>query len=300
MFWNLFRMDPRYFCLYEPFHPRLNDGILNPDILAHDATHFGVSDYWAEYRKLDTAAILDAWSKGSTVNRIRLSSWSFAPTIRRYLSLLIEETSAHGIPVLKFVMEDFRARWMAKHFRSARIIHIQRSPRDVWSSMFRYTLPDDVRERPELRQSTFFVHIDQIANSLGIRVPGHPYRMFYLIWLLSREAVSKVAFASWWYEDAVDDYGSWANKNLVEAGLFSSIPTIPKSEGRKVSAKLHSDSWFLAQEMWVYDWLGFSARKWALRHPIERLVKRIDNATSRFPFRKFRRLSAKLLRSSNR
>ena len=298
MFWNLFRQDPRYYCLYEPFNSRLEDGILSADAIPLDATHLGVSDYWLEYRKLNKNAILDSWRRRSTVDRISLSPLSYAPAIRNYLNLLIQEAGAYGIPVLKFVMEDFRARWLARHYPSARIIHIQRNPRAVWSSMFRYRLPDDVRERPELRQSTFFVHIDKIADSLDIRVPGHPYRTFYLIWLLSREAVSSVADDTWWYEDAIEDYDEWAKKHLIEPGLFLSAPEMSKAEDSHRPSSLHADFWFLEQELWVYDWLGFSSTKWASRHPVQRFLKRVDFVTSGFPFRKIKRLGSKLFGGS--
>lgn len=252
MFWNFFRQFPDFTCYCEPFHEILLHYLDHPAPVS-DTTHRGVKDYYAEYRTLDIAKIKELWKPWFANSRFWLRGEEFAPDMEQYLRYLI--ANAPKRPVFKIVRGDFRGDWIRNRFPDATIIHMVRNPRDLWtSSVGRNSALDDSTLEIHPKYGAFRYYLDLMCKDLGLEVPGHPYRLFYLFWRLSRLCLERVANAQWWYEDAVHEFPAWAEKNLIQPGLLPAVPPVQLHE-EAIQAQFHPPHWYQIQEEFVNDLL---------------------------------------------
>ncbi len=297
MFWNIFRQSDRYFCLYEPLNEYLLDGVLGSETFPLDPTHTGIADYWTEYRTLDKDRLISCWHINNATKNIRLGRYSFAPGLKRYLDFLLNEGAQHGIPLIKFVNADFKTGWLRRQYPDARIIHLLRRPHEVWESMFHRDGTDNFEERPELLDKSFFIHIYRILDTLSnIDIPGHPYRLFYTIWLLSYKEVSGYAQDTWWYNEAVDNFNQWAEVHLIRPGLLdeSTVSRVDISPRRTFNS-LHPAEWYQEHEKWVEEQLRIPGNHPKFRSRLSTSLVQFNRAIGdEFPFGKIRRYSKAL------
>jgi len=183
LLWNLFRSVPGYRAFYEPCHDGLPQNIHNRWT---DETHQGVTSYWSEYRPIvETVRRLHRNEFG--VARLYLEADDDYPEFEFYLRGLMDECG-DSTPVLQFNRVDFRLPWLRRRFSQARIVHLERNPRDSWLSMVR-TLPISEWDHPlsedpydlllwsvSLSPQFPFLTADRIANS---------YERHYYLWRLS-------------------------------------------------------------------------------------------------------------------
>jgi hypothetical protein len=188
LLWNLFRNAEGLVAYYEPLNERrwFDPGARGGHT---DASHRNVDDYWREYDGLET---LGRHYKEDWICKDLLMDESCRDVdLRAYIDTLIDR--APGRPVLQFNRVDFRLPWLRRHYPNARYVHIYRHPRDQWLSTL---MGDQAVVGREATMADFAAHdrfyLRSWAADLRHHFPfldedriGHPYQMFYLIWLLS-------------------------------------------------------------------------------------------------------------------
>lgn len=257
MFWNTFRSENDQYRAYcEPFHEHLLAMVDDKDLVPKDPTHTGIEDVFAEYRSLDRDALGNLWRPWFGRERFLLAPDDEAADMDAYLRFLIDSTPQR--PVLKFTRATFRVEWLREKFPGATIVHLERRPRDIWTSMWGRDW--GVEGGPF---GSFIAYSESMANDIGLDLPGDPYRTFYALMILGNEMSEGVMDDSWAYEEAVRDFTSWSTCHLIETGLMESIPPIPVRMD-VIGAEIHESNWFDDQEEAVRSLVGNSVKSFLL------------------------------------
>lgn len=256
MFWNMLRSSNKYTCYYEPLHESLLLYLEQPPTIPHDPSHLAVNDYFAEYRALSHSEFRTVWRPWFGREHFLALESDSLPELAEYLHFLMSN-SARPV-VMKFVRAGYRVRWLRAHFPDARLIHIERRPRDIWTSMWgrEHSVVGRTTQRllnqfgTRWARPKFWVYIGMIAADLGIDVDGHPYRTFYALTRLADEMVTPVADQRWQYEAAVGNFDTWCQRELLNTGLLDRPPdALPHRES--IGARGHSQRWYDKQEALV-------------------------------------------------
>lgn len=238
--WNLFRHDKDYTCYYEPLHESLI-AFVNGLYDTTDPTHLHVDSYWTEYKELPISCFEKHWKGWYGRERFLLTKNDTAEDLYEYISFLIN--NAPTTPVLKFVRACHRAEWLREKFPKATIIHVVRSPRDVWKSMTKGNIDIDSAYSPD----NFVKYIYNISSELNIDPKGHPYQRFYRTWFSGYQNVNSVADETWWYEDITHPN----NEKLAQIKKKYSMSFIPSQLISLQSTNNINDIWYLKQELAV-------------------------------------------------
>ncbi|MDP5032260.1 sulfotransferase [Paraglaciecola sp.] len=185
LLWNLFRQSGTCTSFYEPFNERQ---WFSPKLRGEnvDASHRGVSDYWAEYQGMEELSELydEDWIR----TELLMTEQSHQPKMKRFIERLVELSPKR--PVLQFNRIDFRLLWVKQHFPKAKILHLFRHPRDQWCS---FLTDDSLMNKNDVEltyQDAFYLDpwCDDLAKHypfLDKRFTPHPYQRFYALWKLS-------------------------------------------------------------------------------------------------------------------
>ena len=254
MFWNMFRSagdSVRAYC--EPFHEHLLEIVDDRHLIPEDPTHSGIEDYFAEYRHLDREVLGTLWKPWFGRERFMLERGDEAADMEAYLRFLIDSSPQR--PVLKFTRATFRVEWLREKFPESTIVHLERRPRDIWTSMW----GRDWNVEGETSGS-FIPYTRSMAEDIGLDLPGDLYRTFYALMLLGNEMSEGVADDVWVYEEAVGNYTTWGTRHLIEAQLMEALPQIA-IRSAVVPADNHRGKWFDEQEEAVRSMVGNSVKQ---------------------------------------
>ena len=254
MFWNMFRSagdSVRAYC--EPFHEHLLEIVDDRHLIPEDPTHSGIEDYFAEYRHLDREVLGTLWKPWFGRERFMLERDDEAADMEAYLRFLIDSSPQR--PVLKFTRATFRVEWLREKFPDSTIVHLERRPRDIWTSMW----GRDWNVEGETSGS-FIPYTRSMAEDIGLDLPGDLYRTFYALMLLGNEMSEGVADDVWVYEEAVGNYTTWGTRHLIEAQLMEALPQIA-IRSAVVPADNHRGKWFDEQEEAVRSMVGNSVKQ---------------------------------------
>jgi hypothetical protein len=202
LLWNLFRHVPECTAFYEPLNERR---WFDPSARGArvDNTHAGVTDYWREY---DNLPHLGRWYNERWTDRhLYMDRHFWEPDLFAYVEALVD--AAPHRAVLQFNRVDFRLPWLRQHFPSAAMIHLYRHPREQWCS----ALMDSTRFPRTGTLAEFEPHdhfyllpwardLSYHFPFLDVRIPRHPYELFYLVWKLSWLFGKRYCHASFCYE----------------------------------------------------------------------------------------------------
>ncbi len=126
--WQVFDALDDCCAWYEPLHPQLLSAI---EHTRPKADHVGISDYWGVYRT--HPEFKENHSNHFAVEAMYLEAEDDFPELEVYINHLIE-LSGENRPVLQFNRVDLRLPWLKAKFPSAKIIHIQRNPLQLFHS----------------------------------------------------------------------------------------------------------------------------------------------------------------------
>lgn len=246
MFWNMFRESGQYTCYYEPLHEHLRLYVDQGHYVV-DPTHDGVKDYWREYQDIPRAKFRSKWQPWFGRQRWVLDDAAVADDLKDYLDLLISHADRR--PVLKFVRAGLRGEWLRANYPDARIIHIVRNPRAVWTSMMGRDCRGDGWDACRSDSAESWLRaVMKFSSELGIAGQAHPYQQFFLLWSMMFHGLEKVANDTWWYEDAVAGGDQWVARHLVEPGYLSRGHSIALS-ARSLHPAIHDESWYWQKEV---------------------------------------------------
>jgi hypothetical protein len=245
MLWNMFRTSRLYTCYYEPLHEHLLLYVEKQHNIV-DSTHIGIKNYWEDYRALPLAEFRCYWKPWFGRERWHLDEMDSAEDLADYIKYLI--SSASKPVVFKFVRVGFRVGWLHKTFPEARIIHIARNPRAIWTSMMGKDCEDDTYGVDlSDRANEWLINLQKFANELGIEMWGHPYQQFFHLWSLAYRQVSRYANTTWWYEDIIRGGEAWVQEHLIHPGYIEKTYPVVFSH-RSLMPSIHSDSWYWHME----------------------------------------------------
>jgi len=126
--WQLFDQLDGYCAWYEPLHPQLLAAIKHVE---PKQDHVGIQDYWTAYRQHPEFA--DLYAMSFATENLYLEASDDFPALEAYINHLIE-CSGNEVPVLQFNRVDFRLPWLRAKFPTAKIIHIERNPLQLYHS----------------------------------------------------------------------------------------------------------------------------------------------------------------------
>ena len=253
LLWNLFRHSEEVTAFYEPFNER--KWFSTERRTGVDASHLGVTDYWAEYEGLTQLA---RWSDEKwNARSLYMSESHWNSSMRNYINDLYN--AAPSRPMMQFNRIDFRLGWLRKSFEGLRIVHVYRHPRDQWCS----TLGDlgnvGLTGAFQDFSTADRFYLTAWVEDLRYRFPfleddTHPYRQFYYLWKLSWLFGQKYADYSVAFEELVD------RPNELLAGLFSGLDLKPLAPDLVKS---------LVKPPRLGKWCDYADDAWFRRHESE-------------------------------
>ncbi len=263
LLWNIFRHVPNCTSFYEPLNERR---WFDPATRGErvDASHIGVSDYWAEYEGMSH---LSQWYREEwTYHQLWLDAGSWEPDLFGYLEALI--ASRRERVVIQENRIDFRLPWLRQQFPDARFLHIYRHPRDEWCSTL-----IDVKSfsksgtMAEFKQHDHF-YLLAWAKDLSFQFPfldprlaHHPYDLFYMIWKLSYLCGRTYCDASFCFE-------TLCSNPDVELARLMQVSGIDDYEMDELKSLIHAPQ--------SRKWLAFADHAWFAEREIycERILAR--------------------------
>jgi hypothetical protein len=251
LLWNLFRNIEGCTSYYEPFNERkwFDHETRGNHV---DSTHLGVNDYWHEYEELsDLSKFYDEkWIH----KQIYMDERSYNPDMERFIDCIIENTK--GTAVLQFNRIDLRLPWIKKHYPKAKIIHLYRNPRDVWTSFLINKKVMTASNIESTYRDAFYLDVwcEDLANFypfLDPTVTHHPYQRFYYLWKLSYLFGIEWADHSVSFEDLAYSPHDCIQSMLSRLGLTGNINELSKviqPPPRNKWKEFANDEWFLEHE----------------------------------------------------
>ncbi len=134
--WQLFDALDDFCAWYEPLHPQLLAAV---EVVKPKKDHLGIEDYWAVYRA--HPEFKKTYSSELATHQLYLDDRSDYPALKKHIEHLIA-LSAPAVPVLQFNRVDLRLSWLRKHFPTARIIHMDRNPLQLYHSQRKHISPE--------------------------------------------------------------------------------------------------------------------------------------------------------------
>ena len=181
--WQLFDQLEGYCAWYEPLHPQLLAAIKHVE---PKQDHVGIQDYWTAYRQ--HPEFEKSYSMTFATKHLYLETQDEFSALEDYINHLIE-LSGDQVPVLQFNRVDFRLSWLRAKFPTAKIIHIERNPLQLYHSQRKHIDPLHKHEAGywdayELLPWCYALNNEfpfLLANSRG-----HAFFQFYALHQLSR------------------------------------------------------------------------------------------------------------------
>lgn len=228
--WHLFNQLPQFCAWYEPLHPQLLSHIRHT---APKADHRGVSDYWQSYRQHPDFE--RNYQAHFGFEQLWLEADDEYPKLYQYLSDLIE-LSGEKTAVIQFNRMDFRLAWLKQHFPTARLVHIERNPLQLWHSQRKHIAPEhrnngSYPDAYELAQWSLALteELPFLTNKTNHR---HAFFRFYAIYRISQVMAQQHADLSLALETDIFESDLFVNK----LGEVTSLSTADRQHMRQLKA----------------------------------------------------------------
>lgn len=219
LLWNIFRSMPGSVAYYEPCHEHLLAHV-EADIPPRES-HINAPPYWEEYKPIQEKLRLHH-KREFGLSRLYMEAEEGHPELVNYIRFLID-SAGDRTPVLQFNRMDFRLEWLRANFPEAKIIHLERNPRENWYSMVN-DLPENAWKGP-LTNTPYDLVLWSIALHGDFPFLFSPqvtttYHRHYLLWRLSSLVGKQQADISLSFEkDLVQDSERTVRLLVEEAGL---------------------------------------------------------------------------------
>lgn len=265
LLWQCFHRLEGFTAYYEPFNDRQ---WFDPKRRGNqvDTSHRGVDDYASNYDNLEHLgrSFKDHWG----VRHLSLGAKANQPQMLRYVQGLIEGAAER--PVLQFNRIDFRLPFLRRAFPKAAFLHLNRNPRDTWSSTLRGVANDcDWTINSFGPYSKFYLlnwyHDLSMPYPQLWRNPNrtHPYEIHYLMHRLSELFAHRDCDLFLHYEKLEADLVGEIGALLTSLGAVSvDLSPIENLLSPRKKAYDHSGSLDLYSEIearvdtWLREWLG--------------------------------------------
>ena len=188
--WQLFNELDGFCAWYEPLHPQLLAAI---ESVKPKQDHVGIDDYWAVYRA--HPEFKKTYSSELATHHLYLDDRSDYPALKKHIEHLLE-LSAPAVPVLQFNRVDLRLSWLKKHFPTAKIIHIDRNPLQLYRSQRKHISAElrDVAGHWDAYELMPWCHaLFREFPFLLSPEPSHAFYPFYGLYQLSKIIASQHA-----------------------------------------------------------------------------------------------------------
>jgi hypothetical protein len=148
--------------------------------------HLGIDDYWHNYRQLDNLS--DYYSHKFGQQDLYLEKDASWTELSDYINFLIQNSNTNTV-VLQFNRMDLRLSWLKNNFPSAKIIHLHRQPRLLWSSSRKHLRDSDKHNESHSDAYDLMQWSADLSLNFPMLSPSNKrtsYFRHYFIWKLAQ------------------------------------------------------------------------------------------------------------------